>query len=152
MKITFLPIAIRISGKKLLIIGGGKTALQKVKTLRQFTKSITILAPQVCAEIKQSGLTIKHKVYEPKDLPGYFLVYACTNNRALNARIRADAHKKGLLVNVIDDPASCDFISPAIYKKGLMTVAVNSNGRKVNKSVAWRDKIRKFLEHDHSTK
>ncbi len=149
---TFLPIAIRISGKKLLIIGGGKTALQKVKTLRQFTKSITILAPQVCAELKKSSFTVKQKAYEPEDLSGYFLVYACTNNRALNTRIRTDALKKGLLVNITDDPANCDFISPAIYKKGLMTVAINSNGRKVNKSVAWRDRIKKFLEHDHSTK
>ncbi|MBI5555548.1 MAG: bifunctional precorrin-2 dehydrogenase/sirohydrochlorin ferrochelatase [Elusimicrobia bacterium] len=152
MKMTFLPIAIRISGKKLLIIGGGKTALQKMKTLRRFTKSITLVAPRVCAGIKQRDFTIKKKNYEPKDLSGYFLVYACTNNRALNARIRADAHKKGLLVNSTDDPANCDFISPAIFKKGLMTVAINSTGRKVNKSVAWRDKIRKFLEHDHSTK
>ncbi len=126
--------------------------MQKVKTLRQFTKSITILAPQVCAELKESGFTVKQKAYEPKDLAGYFLVYACTDDQALNVRIRADAHKKDLLVNVIDDPENCDFISPAIYKKGQMTVAINSNGRKVNKSVAWRDRIIKFLEHDHSTK
>jgi precorrin-2 dehydrogenase/sirohydrochlorin ferrochelatase len=51
-------------------------------------------------------------------------------------------------VNVVDDPELCDFISPAIFKQDYMTVAVNSYGVNVKKTIAWRDKIKKLLENE----
>lgn len=128
-----------------MIVGGGKTALQKLRTLQRFTRSITVLAVVVSNEVKRSRFAYIEKKYNQRLLKGFFLVYACTNDNKLNARIRIDAHKKGLLVNVVDDPENCDFISPAIYKKGSMTVAVSSDGRNVKKSVEWRNKIRGVL-------
>ena len=138
----FLPVSLNIAGKKILIIGGGKIALQKLKTLRRFTKSITITAKKIRREIKQSGFACREKPYEAAVLRGANLVYACTDDRSLNARIKRDARKAGILVNVADDPALCDFISPALLKKGCMTIAVSSDGRNAKKSVALRNKIK----------
>lgn len=137
----FLPISINISGKKLLIIGGGKIAYQKLKSLKLFTRNITVLAPSVSAEIKKSGVSFIEKKYSARYLRGHFIAYACTDDRALNARIGREAREKGLLVNVADDPENCDFISPAIFKKGIMTVAVSSDGKNVKKSVELRNRI-----------
>ncbi len=67
-------------------------------------------------------------------------------------QIKKDAEKLNCLVNVVDDPELCDFISPAIYKENEMTVAVSSNGQNVLKSIEWRNKIEKFIENDNVPK
>jgi precorrin-2 dehydrogenase / sirohydrochlorin ferrochelatase len=148
----FLPIGINIAGKKILLIGGGRITCQKLLSLRQFTSSITVLAPRISKEIKQKVSLIKEKKYQAADLAGYFMVYACTDNKKVNNRIKVDAQKAGILVNIVDDPRKCDFISPALYKKGYMTVSVLSNGQNVKKSVAWRNRIGALIKNDQLDK
>jgi uroporphyrin-III C-methyltransferase/precorrin-2 dehydrogenase/sirohydrochlorin ferrochelatase len=144
----YLPVSLDISNKNILIIGGGKIAEQKLSMLSLFTDRITILANSICAEIQLTGFKQIIKDYQRDDLDHYSIVYACTNNSSVNAQIKSDASKQGILVNVVDDPALCDFITPAIYKQDYMTVAVNSNGVNVLKSIAWRNKIKQLLDND----
>jgi uroporphyrin-III C-methyltransferase/precorrin-2 dehydrogenase/sirohydrochlorin ferrochelatase len=144
----YLPVSLDISNKNILIIGGGKIAEQKLSMLSKFTDRITILANSICPEIQLTGFKQIIKDYQQDDLAHYSIVYACTNNRSVNAQIKSDATKQGILVNVVDDPALCDFITPAIYKKGYMTVAVNSNGVDVLKSIEWRNKIKQLLYNE----
>lgn len=146
----FLPIGLNIANKKILIIGGGKVALQKLKSLEQFTKDITIIAPRISQKIKDKGFSCFEKEYDKNDLRGYLLVYACTNNKKLNKQIKKDADELGILINVVDDSNISDFISPAIYKQNNMTVSVSSNGKNVLKTIKWRDKIKTFLKNDNS--
>ncbi len=144
----FLPISIRITNKKILIIGGGRIANQKINLLEQFTRNISVVALEVCEELKVKGYSFEEKPYEKSDLEGAFLVYACTNNRTLNQQIKSEAETLGILINVVDDPGLCDFVSPAIYKHGHMTVAVGSNGQEVRRAIAIRNMIREKLESD----
>jgi len=143
---NFLPISINIEQKKILMIGGGKVAFHKIQLLQRFTNNITIVAKDVFDDVKKLGVKYIEKAYDETDLDGFLLIYAATNDRELNKQIREDAHKKGILVNVVDDPALCDFVSPAIYRNGNMTVAVGSNGEDVYKAIAWRDKIKDLFE------
>jgi precorrin-2 dehydrogenase/sirohydrochlorin ferrochelatase len=143
---NFLPICVNVDGTQILIVGGGSVALQKVKVLLQFTRNIMVCAPEVNPEIKNFGISVVEKQYSPDVLEGALLAYACTNDGALNRRIRDDAHRLGILVNVADNPELCDFISPAIFKEGTMSVAVSSNGGQVKTSVALRNTIRAFMQ------
>jgi siroheme synthase-like protein len=142
----FLPVGLNITAKKVLIIGGGKTAFQKLKAVRQFTRRVAVVGAAVSGEIRLSGVSWKEALYVPGHLEGYSLVYACTDDKKINTLIVKHAHARGILVNVVDDPALCDFISPAVYKKGSMTVAVSSDGKNVRKAVAWRNRTREVLE------
>jgi precorrin-2 dehydrogenase / sirohydrochlorin ferrochelatase len=72
-------------------------------------------------------------------------VFACTGDGDLNRRVVSDARRLGILVGAADDPEYCDFISPAIFRKGYMSVAVSSNARNVKKSIAWRDRIEELF-------
>lgn len=146
----FLPISINITDKKILLIGGGRIASHKIGFIEPFTRNISVVAIEVCDAIKQKGYAYNEKPYEKDDLKGAFLVYACTNITDLNLRVKADAESLGILANVVDNPTHCDFVSPAIYKHNHMTVAVGSNGQDVYRSVALRNKIKEFLEHDPS--
>lgn len=144
----YLPVWMDISNKDILIIGGGSIATQKLSALSMFTDKITILAKEICEDIQHTGFVQITKEYQPQDLQNYSIVYACTNNRALNAQIKSDAVKLGILVNVVDDPELCDFISPAVFKKDYMTVAVSSNGVDVKKAIKWRNKIKHLIENE----
>lgn len=143
----FLPVSLNISGKKILIVGGGSVALQKINGLMRFTKNIIVVAPVICDAIKRRALLYREKPYSRKALRGVSIVYACTNDKKLNAAVSSAARKKGIMTNAADDPENCDFISPAIYKKGRMSVAVSSDGKNVKKSIAWRDKIKDALKY-----
>ncbi|MHB9155679.1 MAG: precorrin-2 dehydrogenase/sirohydrochlorin ferrochelatase family protein [Endomicrobiales bacterium] len=141
----FLPVGLRIKGKRILIVGGGRVAAQKARSLRRFTGRLTVVAEKVSEEVRRTGARCREKPYAPQDLDGVFLVYACTDSKRVNARIRGDARRRGILVSVADDPALCDIISPAIFKKGRMTVAVSSDGRDARSSVTLRDKIKDLI-------
>jgi precorrin-2 dehydrogenase/sirohydrochlorin ferrochelatase len=142
---VFLPLNIRVDNKKLLFVGGGKIAMHKIQTVEQYTRNITILAPVISEELKGKGFTEIYKEYESSDLDGFFLVYAATNETAVNRCIREDAEARGIMVNVVDNRELSDFISPAIIRKDEMTIAVSSNGQNVKKSVEWRNRLREIV-------
>lgn len=144
----FLPISINVTDKKILIIGGGRIAGHKIGFLEQFTTNIGIIALDVLDSIKAKGYRFTEKEYEKSDLEGAFLVYACTNIESLNSQVKKDAESMGILTNVVDNPALCDFVSPAIYKHNHITVSVGSNGQEVHRAIAVRNKIKDFLEKD----
>ncbi len=147
----YLPISLKIKGKKVLIIGGGNVALHKMKLLRRFTKEIMVIGKQVDKQIKDSGSGYREQEYSSPILDGYDLIYVCTDNRALNRRIKQDANEKGLLVNVADDPGLSDFVSPAIYKNNNMTVAVGSDAKDVKQAIGLRNRIKELLENDQKS-
>ena len=130
------------------MIGGGRIASHKINFLEQFTKNISVVALEVCDNIKAKGYSFKEKFYEKSDLEGAFLVYACSNIRELNHQIKLDAENLGILTNVVDNPGLCDFVSPAIYKRGHITIAVGSNGLEVLRAIEVRNKISKYMESD----
>jgi siroheme synthase-like protein len=144
--LTFLPIGINISGKTLLIIGGGRVALHKAKILLRFTDNIKVVSQEFIEGFDSLPLTLLKQTYSAETLEGAFLVYACTDDSAVNARIRSDGAARGLLVSVCDNPKQCDFISPAIHREGHFTVAVSSDGRDVRRSIAIRDRIAAMLQ------
>ncbi|WP_439182350.1 precorrin-2 dehydrogenase/sirohydrochlorin ferrochelatase family protein [Carboxylicivirga taeanensis] len=144
---NFLPISINIEDETILIIGGGKVAIHKIESLERFTHRIKIIAKEVVPEIRQrSFIEIVEKEYEPGDLDGHLLVYAATNDSVLNSRIREDGKARRSIVNVVDKPGNCDFVSPAIYKQDNMTVAVSSNGENVFAAIHWRNQIRDLAQ------
>ncbi|QGY45648.1 bifunctional precorrin-2 dehydrogenase/sirohydrochlorin ferrochelatase [Maribellus comscasis] len=145
MKKNFLPISINIEGQKILIVGGGESAFKKLKILQRFGAEVEVLAIDVSDEIKQSGIKYFETAYQKKYLTGYLMLYSCTNNYELDKQILSDGEKMGVLVNIHDKPELCQFVSPAIYKNGKMTVAVASNGEDVYESIRLRNKISEFL-------
>jgi len=148
MKKNFIPVSIDISNQKILLIGGGNSALKKLKILQRFNAEVEVLGLEICNEIKDSGVQYFETAYQKEKLKGYFMLYSCTNNYELDKQILADGKDMGVLVNIHDKPELCQFVSPAIYKMGKMTVAVASNGEDVYESIRLRNTIREFLTEE----
>ena len=143
---SFLPIYLNLEKSQILIVGGGRVALQKLQGLIQFTSAITVCAPRVLKSIKVLPVSVLEQAYSSDLLENASLVYACTNDPDINQQIRIDARLRHILVNVADNPVSGDFISPALCRHKELTVAVSSNGLDVNKAIYWRNRIKTLLE------
>ncbi len=144
---NFLPVALNIKNKKILIIGGGNVAFKKVMILIRYTKNITIIAEKISEKLKKMCpyLCLREKRFENKDLEGYQIIYCCTNSKTLNKRMYNLAKKSGnFLVNVCDNKKDTDFISPAIFKYRNFSIAVTSDGFNVKRSIKIRDKIKEI--------
>lgn len=150
MKKNFLPISIDISNRKILVIGGGQSAFKKITILQRFNADVEVLATVVCDDIKQMGIKYTEANYQKEFLPGYIMLYSCTNNPEVNQQILADGKALGVLVNIHDQPDLCEFVSPAIYKNGKLTVAVGSNGENVHESIHTRNRIAEFLNDKYN--
>jgi siroheme synthase-like protein len=144
--LQFLPISINVTNKKILLIGGGKVATHKGTIMARFVNQVTVISPEFTDEIKLLPFTFIEKEYEKGDLEGFFLVYVCTGNHELNARIKDDAESLGILTSVCDAPMLCDFVSPAIHKEGHVTISVGTNGRNAFQSVAIRNQISQLIK------
>ncbi|OHD54651.1 MAG: hypothetical protein A2Y33_02405 [Spirochaetes bacterium GWF1_51_8] len=147
-KKVFLPLSIDVSEMKILMVGGGRVALHKLKTILRFTNRITVLALTHDPSLEALGVTLVRKEFEPGDLDGFGLVYACTDNRETNRLIADSAALRRILCNVADDPELSGFISPAVYQKDNMSVSVSSGGMDVARSVKWRNRIKEIIEND----
>lgn len=146
-ELQFLPISINVTGKQILLVGGGKVATHKATILARFVSQVTVLSPDFTEEIRRLPFTFIEKEYAKEDLKGFFLVYVCTGDHNLNRQIKADAEELGILTSVCDDPLACDFVSPAIHKEGNVTIAVGSNAQNVYQSVNIRNQISALIEN-----
>lgn len=151
MKKNFLPISIDISESKILVIGGGESALKKIKILQKSNAHVHVLSVDFIEEIQRLDILKIRKEYEKNDLKGYLMLYSCTDDDLLDQQIAADGLELGVLVNVHDKPSFCQFVSPAIYRYGNISVAVSSNGENVQEAIRVRNLIQEFLENLKNT-
>lgn len=144
----FLPINIRISDARILIVGGGRVATHKALILSRFTNRVTVIAPQVSDNIKAMPFQWEEREFHESDLTGISLLFICTGNHDLNRHILSTARLRGILSSVCDSPADCDFTSPAIFRDGDLTISVASDAKNVKRSIRVRDRIKTLIEHD----
>ena len=126
----FLPLFHKLQGRVVLVVGGGEVALRKARLLSDAGGQLRVVAPEVRGEL--TALAGEGRVhlrgYESADLQGVALVVAATDDEPLNARISAEAQALGIPVNVVDAPALCSVIFPAIVDRSPLIVAVTSGG------------------------
>ena len=126
----FLPLFHKLQGRVVLVVGGGEVALRKARLLSDAGGQLRVVAPEVRGEL--TALAGEGRVhlrgYESADLQGVALVIAATDDEPLNARISAEAQALGIPVNVVDAPALCSVIFPAIVDRSPLIVAVTSGG------------------------
>ncbi|WP_374443318.1 siroheme synthase CysG [Pseudomonas panipatensis] len=128
----FLPLFHILRGRRALLVGGGEVALRKARLLSDAGALLRVVAPQVHAELRelveQGGGELFERRYAPGDLDDCVLAIAATDDEPLNAQVSRDAHGRGVPVNVVDAPALCSVIFPAIVDRSPLVVAVSSGG------------------------
>ena len=142
----YYPINLDVQDKDCLVVGGGGVGERKVKTLLECGARVTVVTIHATeglhALATEGRINLKTRAYEPSDLEGTFLVIGATDSEETNEKISEDAARRGLLVNIADRPAACNFVLPAIVRQGALLIAISTS----NKSPAVARRIRQNLE------
>lgn len=128
----FFPVFIDLRGQPVVLAGAGAVAERKARLLLQAGAQVSVVARDLNPQFRAwlEGGQIRHcgTEYAREHLQGARLVFAATNDAELNRRIYRDAEQAGLLANVVDDPAHCRFISPAVIDRSPVQVAISTGG------------------------
>ena len=130
---NFYPILINLQNFPCLVVGGGQVALRKIQSLLSYNVKITVLSPKICKQlkalIKKNKIKIIPKYYSKEYLKNYKIIFSATNKRQINEQVFKDCKAENKLLNVVDVPELCDFILPAVVRRGDLTISVSSQGR-----------------------
>ena len=153
IKRSYYPLFLDITDKQCLVLGGGKVAERKVAILLQFNARVMVVSPFVTKALlklhRENKIECFQRVYTAEDLNGAALIFACTDDNAINKKIKKDAIQKNIPVNVVDNPDLCDFIVPSIVKKGDLTIAISTSGTLPLLSKKLREKIEETITDDY---
>ena len=139
------PVMINIREKKVVVVGGGKVAARKIKTLLAEQAAVTVVSPILHADIPQAKIQWLARPYQTGDLEGAKLVFACTDQAEVNRQIMEDA-APSQLVNNTGDKTFSDFYNVAIARKKDVSVMISTNGLSPSRSKEIRKKIEAILD------
>ena len=144
----YYPIFLDIEQKKVVVVGGGSVAQRKVENLLEYGAHVFVVAERMSSSLRQlvekGQVTLLGRNFKESHIDGAFLVVAATSDSLLNRKVAEAARKSGILVNVVDQPAECDFLVPSILRRGDLVIAISTSG----KSPALSKKIRVALEKE----
>lgn len=147
---AYYPIFLQLQDRRVLVIGGGKEAQHKVRGLLAAGARLTIIAPKLTKELQgrlASGeLDILQREYQDGDLAGYEVCMVATDDGAVNAQVAAEGKRQRIWVNAADDPANCDFILPAVVRRGAITLAASTGGTSPALARRLREELEAYLD------
>jgi siroheme synthase-like protein len=143
---TIFPAFLKLQNRPVLVVGGGAIATSKIPSLLEAGARVTVVAPKLNCElaerVRNREIDWLPKPFEPADLDKKFLVIAATSIRDVNASVFAEADKRQILCNAVDDIDHCHFYYGSVVQRGDLQIAISTNG----KSPALAQRLRKELE------
>jgi siroheme synthase-like protein len=139
-----------LTGRSVLVVGGGPVAHEKIEGLLAAGADVTVVAPQIVADLVDLDLALIRRRYRPDDLGGKFLVIAATSTTSVNRRVFRDAEARSLLCNVVDVPELCSFILPAVHRHAPIAIAVSTGGASPALAQHLRDQIAAVVRPEHA--
>ena len=128
----YLPLFVRVTGARCVLVGGGEIAHRRLTTLLRAGARVTVVAPDVIADVRAlctGDVALVERPFEPNDVAGAMLVVAATDDPSINRAVHAAAVRNGVLVNTVDDATLSTAIFPAIIDREPVIVAVSTGGR-----------------------
>ncbi len=130
---AYLPVLLDLSGRKCIVVGGGKVGERRVRTLIGAGAAVVVISPRLTAGLK--GLARRNAIihlrrgFRTEDLRGAAIVFSTAGNGKTDGIIRSAARAARVPANFADDPERCDFIMPSIVRRGDLILAVSTGGR-----------------------
>lgn len=150
----YFPMFVDLSRRRVLVVGGGRIAARRVKTLIQFCPSVTVVAPElhpdIAAMAEAGRIDARRRTYLDSDLDGVGLALACTDDRVLNAAVAAACRTRGIPANNASDKRDCDFLFPGVARRDALVVGVTAGGEDHRLARQATEALRHWLEHDYT--
>lgn len=145
----FFPIYLNLNGNRVVVVGGGEVAERKVASLSGTGATIVVisptLTPPLLALAQSNVIEWKKRRFAIGDSSGATLVLSATNDPAISHEVWEEARNAGILVNTADQPALCDFIMPAVVRRGELALAISTGGASPALAATLREKLTEIL-------
>jgi siroheme synthase-like protein len=129
---VLLPLFLDLSGKDVLVVGAGAVATRKVADLVAALAKVRVVAPRVTDELlsmRTAGtITLEQRGFEEKDIDGAWLVFASTDDAAVQQRVAVACEKARVFCVAIDDPPNASAYGGGIVRRGPVTIAISTSG------------------------
>lgn len=149
----FYPVYLNLKGKRVVVIGGGEVGERKVASLLDTGAMITVVSPDVTprvASLANANLIELHRrPYLEGDCAGAVLVLSATDDAPVNQAVWKEAQTARVLVNTADEPALCDFIMPAVVRRGEVAVAISTGGTSPALAARLRRKLSRIIGREY---
>jgi uroporphyrin-III C-methyltransferase/precorrin-2 dehydrogenase/sirohydrochlorin ferrochelatase len=121
------PVFLRLAGRRVLLVGGGRVAESKLAVLHRAGADVTVVAPRISPGIAGSGARVEQRRFRASDLDRKWLVISAAPP-AVNRAVARAAARRRIFVNAVDDPAHATaYLGGVLYRDGV-TIAVSTNG------------------------
>lgn len=141
------PIFLKLAGRRVLVVGGGPVAASKLRALLDAEAQVTVVAPEVEAEIDAAPVEVQRRPFEPSDLDGVSFVVAAAPPD-VNRAVSAAAHPRGLFVNAVDDMESASAYLGGVVRRDGFTIAISTDGEAPALAGLVREALEQVLPDD----
>ncbi|QQR34638.1 uroporphyrinogen-III C-methyltransferase [Devosia oryziradicis] len=126
-QLNTFPLSYKVQGQRIVIVGGGQEALNKVRLVTKTTAQVVIISRQIETSFEGFQVDVRERAFSPADLDGAALVFIAEEGADAELA-KAEARARGIPLNVVDVPAECDFYTPSIVDRAPLTVAISTEG------------------------
>lgn len=144
---AYFPMFIELQNAPVLVVGGGKVALRKVKKLLPYGADITVVAPKMEKELEEISEVVKiHREFDSSDLLSCpTMVIAATDQKEVNEQIAYRCKEQNIPVNVADDVENCSFLFPSLVKKGKLSAGICTGGSSPTAAIYCKERLQEAL-------
>jgi uroporphyrin-III C-methyltransferase/precorrin-2 dehydrogenase/sirohydrochlorin ferrochelatase len=122
------PVFLKLSGRRVLLVGGGRVAAAKIQALLADGAHVTVVAPEIRPELHRPGVTLVRRAFESRDVDGVWYVVAAAPPE-VNKDVLAAAERRHVFVNAVDDPSHASAYAGSVVRRAGVTVAFSTDGR-----------------------
>ena len=122
------PAFIKLAGRRVVVVGGGPVAASKLEALLNAGADITVVAPEIVSEIRNSRVKILERDFRLSDLDGAWLVVAAAT-LDVNRTVSQAAESRHIFVNAVDDPPNASLYLGGVVRRAGVTFAISTDGR-----------------------
>ena len=122
------PVFLKLTGRNVLVAGGGRVAASKLASLREAGARVTVVAPDIAPEIESASVRLIRRGFRTADLDSVWFVVAAATP-AVNRIVARAADRRRIFVNAVDDPPNASAYLGGIVRRDDVTVAISTNGR-----------------------
>jgi len=122
------PAFLRLTGRRVVLVGGGRVAAGKLHGLIAEGAQVTVVAPDIRPELEQPGVVLERRRFEEADLDGAWYVIAAAPPE-VNRQVLVAAERRQLFVNAVDDPPHASAYAGGVVRRDGVTIAISTDGR-----------------------
>ena len=141
------PLFLDLTGQPVVVIGAGKIAARKIRSLLAAGARITVISPQA-SRLPKAVRWLRRR-YRRGDLAGARLVVAATDDRQVNELVCAEAKRRRQFINCVAPPTAGNFIVPAVARRGSLAIAISTDGLSPSLAKRLRRDLERILRNDY---